>query len=315
MIAFVLGLLLGVGLTVPIAVLVARRRLKQLRLAEQRARASERLAELGTLTSGLAHEIKNPLSTINLNLQLLQEDLEELLQQVGDALPERDREDGIQRIERRFNLLARETQRLRDILGDFLQYAGRMKLQREPCELNGVVDEVADFFMPQAEAAKVHLRVQFGVRPAQVHADCDLLKQALLNLMLNAVQAMQDARQRQVPHGGADELLIRTDRRSVLEHAELLVHVIDTGPGIAAEDQENVLKPYVSKRRGGTGLGLPRARRIIEEHGGTLSLHSELGRGTEFTLALPEHAPEPEATGDDPTKAPGTKPAEQQPVA
>lgn len=295
---FFLGLGVGVLLSVPLAYVWNRRTARRVRGLEQRARAAERLAELGTLTSGLAHEIKNPLSTIGLNIQLIQEDLNDVLQQTSTANHTADRpeaDESAQRLRRRFDSLARETAHLRTILDDFLRFAGRMELDREPTDLNALVDELADFFAPQARQAGVHLRTQLTADPGQAAIDAGLVKQALLNLLINAAQAMQTAREKQEPHGGADELIVRTARAKHLGEDEIRVHVTDTGPGIPEQVAAKVLQPYYSTKRGGTGLGLPTARRIVEEHGGRLTVHSEPGRGSDFALCLPVNAREPDA--------------------
>ena len=273
----------------PLAWWWTRRNERRVRALEARARSAERLAELGTLTGGLAHEIKNPLSTLGLNVQLLQEDLHELT----DSLPGNGEvAEKTGRLDRRLGALARETQRLRDILEDFLRFAGRVQLEKQPTDVNELLSEVADFFAPQAEAARVHLRSRLADGLPSVFVDASLLKQAILNLMINATQAMQKAREKQQPHGGADELILSTARRRADGQA-VEVRVMDTGPGMSAEVKEKVFQPYFSTRRGGTGLGLPIARRIVDEHGGNLSVHSEPGRGTEFILTLPvEAAPE-----------------------
>ena len=279
-----LGLSIGVLLTLPIAAVWSRFTERRVRELERRARSAERLAELGTLTSGLAHEIKNPLSTVGLNMQLLQEDLGDIGR---DAPPGAIPEEKLGRMQRRFDALRRETSRLRDILEDFLRFAGRMELDRTPTDLNALVDELADFYEPQAAAAHVNQRRQLGARPAVVPIDAGLVKQALLNLLINATQAMATAREKGRPHGGADELLLRTQNRRYLGRDEVEICVTDTGPGITPDVVEKVFQPYFSTKRGGTGLGLPTSRRIAEEHGGRLTVHSEPGRGTEFTIALP----------------------------
>lgn len=280
---FWLGVAIGVLLTVPFAWLALRRGVRKVANLTRRALAAERLAELGTLTGGLAHEIKNPLSTVGLNLQLLREDLKVIS---NDAeLPERLREQ-MSRTDRRFDTVTRETQRLRDILDDFLKFAGRMKLDLQPTDINALVDELVDFYEPQARASRIHLRTAFDADPAMAQADAALLKQALLNLLINATQAMTAARQTDKPHGGCDELLIRTERRRRMGVEELAVHVIDTGPGIDSEKQTKIFQPYFSTRKGGTGLGLPTTQRIVQEHGGSIQVHSEVGRGTDFTIVL-----------------------------
>lgn len=267
-----------------LAVSHTRRRMARL---QERSAANERLAELGTLAGGLAHEIKNPLSSVNLNIQLLQEDLDQVTQA---ARAGRVDDQEVARIQRRFRALGAETQRLRDILEDFLRFAGRLKLQREPVDLNLLADEVADFFTAQAQAAGVNVRTKLEARPATVAVDGDLLKQAMLNLMINAVNAMTTAREKGTAHGGATELIVRTQRSRSLGHDEIEIHVTDTGPGMDAATRDRVFEPYFSTRRGGTGLGLPTARRIVEEHGGRLSVYAELGRGCDFVIALPVDA-------------------------
>ncbi len=286
---FWIGLGVGVLLTIPLAAVAANRAAQRVRRLSERARSAERLAGLGALTGGLAHEIKNPLSTVGLNIQLIEEDLEELAQAIPADAPAHDQ---LGRVQRRFESLSRETQRLRTILEDFLRFAGRVKLDRTPTDLNALVGELADFFAPQAQAGNVNLRTQLSPQPPLARIDAGLMKQAVLNLLINATQAMTEARDAGKPHGGCDELIVRTERIGVLRGDEVRIHVTDTGPGIAADEIDRVLQPYFSTKRGGTGLGLPTARRIVEEHGGTLAVHSETGRGTDFTISIPLSKPD-----------------------
>ncbi len=282
--ALFIGIALGLLGAIPVAALWSRRTERRVRQLEARARAAERLAELGTMTSGLAHEIKNPLSTVGLNVQLLREDLDDLADQVTDQ-PRL--QEALDRSRHRCDTLLRESQRLKDILADFLRFAGRMELDRNPTDINALVAEMVDFYEPQAAQHGIRLRTQLAANPATLPADAGLLKQALLNLLINATQAMTDAREHAKPHGGADELIIRTENRRALDRDELHLHVIDTGPGIDPKAADKLFQPYFSTKRGGSGLGLPTARRIVEEHGGHLTVHSAPGRGTDFTLALP----------------------------
>jgi signal transduction histidine kinase len=303
-----IGVALGFLAAMPLLYLAVHRTRRRVARLQEQNHANQRLAELGTLAGGLAHEIKNPLSSVNLNIQLLQEDL----QQVADGyragrLDGDEHEQQVARIQRRFGSLASETRRLRDILEDFLRFAGRLKLQREPTDLNALVDQVADFFAAQAQAAAIHIRTTLAARPAVAHVDGDLLKQALLNLMINAVHAMTAAREKSRPHGGADELLLRTQLRRVPGGSEIEIHVTDTGPGIDAAILPRLFEPYFSTRRGGTGLGLPTARRIVEEHGGRITVHTEPGRGSDFAIILPAAAPNPPT--NPPTDPPTTSAA------
>ena len=262
---------------------LVRRHLRRVRAAERRARSAERLAELGATTSGLAHEIKNPLSTIGLNAQLLGEAIADL------AVPE----DAKGPLVRRIGVLTREVERLRGILTDFLSYAGELHLSRESVDVNAVVDELIDFFAPQASKNGVQLRADLARGRLEASVDVAAIKQAVLNLMLNAVQAMTPRTGTPGPAAGPKELIIRTrvDAAPGQERdgvgRQVTIEVIDTGPGIAREAMASIFKPYFTTKAGGTGLGLPMTRRIVEAHGGRIEVHSEAGRGTAFRVVLP----------------------------
>ncbi|MCE9584440.1 MAG: two-component sensor histidine kinase [Planctomycetes bacterium] len=221
---------------------------------------SDRLAFIGQLAAGLAHEIRTPLSTLQANLQLLQEDFSE-------AKDDRER-----RALQRITLLLKETGRLEEILGDFLRFAAGHKLERRPTDLNRVVGEVLDFVGPEAQQKKVRVLKSFGDLP-KVPLDANLFKQALINLVMNAMQAM--------PDGG--ELIVRTQKWR--DFAQ--VDVIDTGTGMTADVASKCFDVYYSTKKTGTGLGLPTTRRIIHEHDGTLTVTSEVGKGSCFTMRLP----------------------------
>lgn len=277
----IVGLLAGTVLGVGATALALRARLaardRRAVVAERNAQRAERLAELGSMTSGLAHEIKNPLSTVVLNAQLVAEEIAE------SELPEETRG----RLLRRVDALGREATRLRDILADFLRFAGRMRLDPSRRDLRRIVEEVADFFLPQSERHGVIQRVEIPDEEIVASVDEGLLKQAILNLMLNAVQAMA---LRAADDGAARprELILRLARESAAaEPAEVRIHVIDTGPGIEATRRDAIFRPYMTDKPGGTGLGLATTRRIVEEHGGRIRLWSEPGRGSDFAICLP----------------------------
>jgi signal transduction histidine kinase len=257
---FAWGLLAGClsSLVAAAAVVVAAyRRIGRL---QRRASQAERLAELGTLTGGLAHEIKNPLSTIQLNLQLLREDLP-------------DDEPAAGRIVNRLTTVQKEAARLRDILDDFLRFAGKMELDRRPLNVNRLLEEMVDFFSPQAHIQRVQLRFRPADGEIVAPVDERMMKQAILNLMINALHAM--------PQGG--ELILsaaRADGRAVID-------VIDTGRGIDADALPKIFDAYYSTKKGGHGLGLAISKRIVEEHGGSIRAVSEVGKGTDFRIELP----------------------------
>ena len=271
-----IGLAAGAVLTAIVSHARWRKQVAMVRRAERRARSAERLAELGSMTSGLAHEIKNPLSTIGLNIQLLAEALAEL---EADA-----EERG--RLERRVGTLQREIERLRDILTDFLDFAGEKKLSPAPTDLNAMIDELADFFHPQAERQKVRIFVTPASQHVEALVDGPLIKQAVLNLLLNALQAMGEP-DKQGSKQGTREIYMRTEIGEDDGHPVARLRVADTGPGMDSETVTRIFTPYFTTKSGGTGLGLPTSRRIVEEHGGRIEVHSEQDRGTEFTLVLP----------------------------
>jgi len=223
--------------------------------------ATTELSELAELAGGFIHEVKNHLSTLSLHLQLLAEDFQESQSQ---------RE---KRAHQRILRLQGECQRLVDVSNDFLRFARIKELDRVPTQLADVVDELIDFFGPTAKQANVEIKAYVPPDLPLLRLDRALFKQALLNLVLNAQQAM--------PNGG--ELTIQAGR----EGKQVCLSLIDTGVGMSTEVMEKVFKPFFSTRTGGTGLGLATTRKIVEAHGGTISVQSEPGRGTRFALLLP----------------------------
>lgn len=241
---------------------LCRRAWRQARRMAQRSRGHDRLAELGTLAGGLAHEIRNPLSTINVNLQLLAEDLA------------RHDDDEHNRLARRLGSVRAEAGRLKEILDDFLNYARRHELHPARTDLRQLVSDMTDFFASQADAAHVVLRTLPGEAEIPVDVDVNLIKQAVLNLMINAVQAM--------PQGG--ELILRL---SLARGDQAMLEVIDTGMGMDAECRQRIFDPFYTTKGRGAGLGLPTTKRIILEHHGAIRVDSEPGKGTRFTVTLP----------------------------
>ncbi len=235
------------------------KRPRRMRRESERIARLNQLADMGKLAAGLAHELKNPLSTLKLNLQLLEEDLADV--------------PGVERSKTRLTTLKKEADRLRQTLDDFLRFAGRIELRTEEVGVNAIVEELVDFLHPQAQAHKVRILTSLSAEGPRCRLDVNLFKQALLNLLLNAIQAM--------PKGG--ELLIR----SLASKGQAILYISDTGMGIPAENLPRIFDAYFTTKKGGTGLGLPTTRRIIEEHGGHIAVTSEPGQGTNFRVEIP----------------------------
>lgn len=232
---------------------------------DQAAAANQKLVdqytEIAQLAGGLAHEIKNPLSTIRLNMELLAEDF-------GDAETPRER-----RALAKITTVQRECQRLQDLLDDFLSYAKPRRLELQSSNLNQEVERVFDFFRPQASDNGIELVRYLDPDLPPVPLDRETFHAALLNLVLNAQQAM--------PEGG--QLVARTQ----VHDGRVRLDLIDNGSGIDAKIVPQIFDAFFSTKRGGSGLGLPTVRKIVEAHGGQIAVQSEVGKGTQFTIELP----------------------------
>jgi signal transduction histidine kinase len=225
-------------------------------------RLKAQYAEIAQVAGGLAHEIRNPLSTMRMNLDLLAEDF-----RGAESVRERR---VLQKIER----VRSESLRLEAILEDFLRFARVKEPDRRRVDLHAIVDDLCDFFEPQAAAHGIVLRRQLAPEPAWALLDVELFRQALFNLICNAQNAM--------PDGGELILTARPDGDGWHR-----VEILDTGCGIPPETLPRIFDPFFSTRPGGSGLGLPTVRKIVEAHGGTIGVESEPGKGSRFAVRLP----------------------------
>jgi len=224
-------------------------------------RLMDQYTEIARLAGGLAHEIKNPLSTIRLNMELLAEDLENVETPAG------------RRALKRVDVVRRECNRLQSMLDDFLNFAKVRRLQLEPTDLNHQIDDVLEFFAPEAAAADVEIVRYLDPDLPRVMLDREAFRQALLNLIINAKQAM--------PDGG--QLVIRT----AAQGDTVAIYLIDTGCGMDEGTMARMFEAFFSTKPSGSGLGLPTTEKIIAAHGGQITVQSEVGRGTQFRIELP----------------------------
>lgn len=230
----------------------------------------EKLASLGVLAAGVAHEIRNPLTAIKFRLFSLKKTLP------GAGV---DNEDT--------SMIAGEISRLERIVKDFLEFARPSDPELVAIPANRLVHEVSDLLKPQMEKAKIRIKIEAD-KPAWVRADTQQIKQVLINLMQNAAES--------IVKDGTITLRVRFETEAPLNGAadSVAVEVVDSGKGIPDEVQKRLFDPFFSTKDGGTGLGLPIAARIVEKHGGELRYETRLNHGTVFSMVLPR-IPEHEA--------------------
>ena len=231
---------------------------------ETQLRRADRLSALGQLSAGLAHEIRNPLGAIKGAVEILQEDFP-----TGHPKAEF------------YAILLKEVERLNDVLTNFLSFARPVMPHLAPLDVRTVLTALEGLISGQARAHRVQIFTSFHQGPSRVMADETLLKQAFLNIMLNAVEAM--------PAGGDLAISTRLSPAGATGDRPEWVEVVfdDTGPGIREEDLGRIFDPFFTTKKDGTGLGLAITHRIIENHHGTIRVMSQRGKGTTFVVTLP----------------------------
>ncbi len=217
--------------------------------------------DIAAMAGSLVHEIKNPLSTLKLNTELLIEDWR-------NATGPRE-----VRTVRRLHTMLAELKRLEDVIHSFLSFTQRHELRLEPTSVNDLLEHIIDLVGEASKRRGIQVRKSLDPGVPEILLDPSLMQQAFMNLVTNAQEAM--------PDGG--ELIIK----SRADGDWIVVDVIDTGTGIPTHQIERIFDLYFSTKEGGNGLGLARCRRIVQEHGGTIEVKSEVGRGSQFTVKLP----------------------------
>jgi len=245
-----------------VAFLYVLRLLRRTRLLEAQAQMDDRLAYVGALAAGLAHEIRNPLNVLSMNLQMLEEDIaSRATDEAGEA-----------RVY--LSALQGEIRRLSNLVNNFLSYARPTQPRFESRDLNRVLAEICQFIRPEFESRGITLRQELSPYLPPVEMDEGLIRQAVMNILMNAAQILK-------PGGTV------TVQTAIGPEGEAIAAIRDDGPGIKPEDRERIFEVFFSTRGGGTGLGLPIAARIMEAHGGSIAVESEPGRGAAFILKLP----------------------------
>jgi signal transduction histidine kinase len=219
---------------------------------------SAKLAALGRLTSGVAHEVKNPLNAMMIHVELLKERLEDSGLDVKQSL----------------EVIGSEIRRLDRVVQGFLKFMRPQELTLKPVDLNGLLQSLGALLEAESQSHGVRFVFDLDGTLPVVSADEELLRQAFINILQNAVQAM--------PHGGAVRIRTRTD-----DPEWVRVVVTDQGVGIAPEDVDKIFKLYYTSKPGGSGIGLSVVYRIVQLHDGTVEAKSQPGRGTALVVRLP----------------------------
>ena len=217
--------------------------------------------ELAELAGSLAHEIKNPLSVIHMNIDLLSEDLGEIDSPIS------------RRSQERANIVRQQCERMEALLRDFLRYARLREIDLVPGSLNDQVEMVLRAYQAQADADGIEIVRHLDSDLPSILLHSDSLQAALMNLVKNALEAMEDRG--------------RLWARTYTTRTGVALDLIDTGRGVDDNTVLHMFEPFYSTKEGGSGLGLPTARKIIEAHGGRISVQSEVGVGTKFVLEFP----------------------------
>jgi PAS domain S-box-containing protein len=238
--------------------LVTLRDLDSIESINTQLQVSERLAALGRITAGVAHEVKNPLNSMRLWLENLKESL--------PPEPDSGSQQAVQ-------VLDKEIDRLDAVVKRFLDFTRPMDVRLEATQLADILKEVIEIAKPQLQKSKILTAQLLPIDVPEVYVDRALLKQAVLNLVLNAVDAM--------PSGG--QLRLMLSRRG--EMAEITVG--DTGKGIPVENRQKIFQLFFTTRPGGSGIGLASTFRIVQLHNGSIDFTTEVGRGTTFRIELP----------------------------
>jgi len=237
--------------------------LKRAQMVEAEAHMADQLAYLGTLASGLAHEIRNPLNAINLNLQMIEEEM--------NSDEPNSAETGLL-----LEGAKQEIRRLDRLATNFLFFARPFEIEKQSLDLNQIVNEVAELVARECEASQILLQIRTAASSITLKGDQDLLKQAILNLLVNAQDVLRLKKE------GERVITMRCG----MQNAEAFLRIADNGKGIGPEEAKNLFKLFYSTKRGGTGLGLPIAQRIVESHGGRIEWKNLPEGGVEFTIWL-----------------------------
>jgi PAS domain S-box-containing protein len=242
----------------PVGALVSLRDYESFQKYESQWDLSKKLADLGRITSGIAHEVKNPLNAMVIHLEILRSKMES---GSGNPAPQ-------------IEILDSEIKRLDRVVQTFLNFTRPVEVRLEPLDLNRIVNQVIAVASTEAHGRGVTIHRQLAGEPLMIKGDADLLMQALLNVIINGCQAM--------PEGGPLKVTTLNEKDGTVR-----VVVVDRGIGISQEGHDRIFNLYYTTKKGGTGIGLAQAFRAIQLHNGSIRFESEVGVGTTFEIILP----------------------------
>ncbi len=242
---------------------------------EQKLLEAEKLAALATLTAGMSHEIRNPLNSLSIHMQLLQRQLKK-----KDMIDED--------IDNVLNIFSSEIQRLNDVIETFLSAVRPSKPEKKLIELYSIITETLTLMKPEFLEHEIHIYLHEEGHWPYINGDRNQIKQVFINLLRNAVEAISSEKQDK-NQDKEREIVISMER----ENNQVRLIISDTGKGIEEKDISRVFEPYFTTKAQGTGLGLMIVERIIREHKGTIAVHSEAGIGTQFEIVFPVAAESP----------------------
>ncbi|MBI5207008.1 MAG: GHKL domain-containing protein, partial [Candidatus Firestonebacteria bacterium] len=226
---------------------------------ENRFTQTEKLAYVGEMASGLAHEIRNPLNAMALNIQLLNEECEKKVDEKSLI---------------KMKKIHQEIFHLEKILTDFLDFSKPVKLEKESTDIKDLVFEVVDLLKPEMEKKTIDISLEHEKSLPLINVDRNKIKQALFNLIINAIQAIPQER---------GKIIIKITNQS----KKIYLNIIDNGCGMSEDIQKKIFTLFYSAKEGGTGIGLPIVQKILREHNGEISVKSKPGEGSTFTMIFP----------------------------
>jgi len=247
----------------PVGFAYVIRDITERRLLEQERIQNEKMSSIGTLSASLAHEIKNPLNSIVINMEILKGHINKCFAEKEDLS-----------FNKYINVIQSEVSRLDKVIRDFLDFAKPQSTKYKPLSINEIIENVLEFIEPETTKSHIKIVNQLSSKIFDMHGEENQLKQIFLNLLLNAVQSM--------PNGGKINV-----KSTNMPDGNIAVSISDSGSGIKEEDKKNIFEPFFTTKKKGSGLGLAMVKQLVKNHGGDIDFISSEKHGTTFNLLFP----------------------------